>query len=103
MKLDCNTVIKGFDDKPTIGEGRIPITFQIVLGNILMLVEQNMTAEKKQTAYQLGLKLYNPAGKGILDATVDQVSFLKERVGLFGTPLVYGRFLELIGDPNKEE
>ncbi len=30
--------------------------------------------------------------------TIDQVAFLKERIGLFYGPVVYGRFLELIGD-----
>jgi hypothetical protein len=28
----------------------------------------------------------------------DQVSFIKERIGLFYGPVIYGRFLELIGD-----
>jgi hypothetical protein len=32
------------------------------------------------------------------DLTVDQVGFIKERIGLFYGPVVYGRFLELIGD-----
>jgi len=54
--------------------------------------------EKKQEAFQIGVKLFGGKKRSEYDLTTDQVKFLKDRIGLIYGPVAYGRFLELIGD-----
>lgn len=56
-----------------------------------------MTAEAKLKAFQIGVKL-NAKKLAEYDLTIDQVAFIKTRIGIFFGPIIYGRFLELIGD-----
>jgi hypothetical protein len=75
------------------------LTFRTVIENTLNSHDEKhpLTAEKKLHAFQIGVKLFSKKLEQY-DLTVDQVGFIKERVGLFYGPVVYGRFLELIGD-----
>ena len=56
-----------------------------------------LTAEKKLYAFQVGVKIFSKKLPEY-DLTIGQVSFIKERIGLFYGPVIYGRFLEWIGD-----
>ena len=102
MKINFNTPIMKFDGTPVLEDAK-PLTFLSIVDSILNLQEQGkpLTAEQKQTAYQIGMKMY--ASKKETDLTVNQVAFLKERMGVFASPLAYGRFLELIGEGQEEE
>ena len=75
------------------------LTFRFVIENAINLQTdaQPLTAEKKLKAFQIGVKL-NYKKLAEYDLTVEQIAFVKERVGLFYSPVVYGRFLEAIGD-----
>jgi hypothetical protein len=101
MKLNINQPIKDFSGKPIeIGEQeKTSLTFRSVIETTLNSQSEAhpLTAEKKLHAFQIGVKLFSKK----LDEytlTIDQVAFIKERIGLFYGPVIYGRFLELIGD-----
>lgn len=105
MKLDFGQVIKKFDGHPLFDEDEKVVTFLPIVEGVLSLQEEGkpLSAEKKQMAFQIGVKLYSSKKKGECDLTVDQVKFLKERMGIFTNTLVYGRFCELIGDLQADE
>ena len=75
------------------------LTYRNVIENAINLQSdaQPLTAEKKLKAFQIGVRL-NAKKLAEYDLTVDQIAFVKERVGMFYSPVVYGRFLQLVGD-----
>jgi hypothetical protein len=114
MKIKIDQPIKDFAGKPIEAEknpatrGRDGIVTPAVMEIVTFrtIIEQSLnaqsdahplTAEKKLQAFQIGVKLFTKKLEQY-DLTVDQASFLKERIGLFYGPVVYGRFLELIED-----
>ena len=100
MKLNIDQPILDFAGNIVqIGDDQHVLTFRTVIESALNTQADNapLTAEKKLQAFQIGVRLLSKK----LDEyslTIDQVAFLKERIGLFYGPVVYGRFLELIGD-----
>jgi hypothetical protein len=101
MKLNIDQPIKDFSGKLIeLGDKeKIVLTFRTVIENTLNSQSEQypLTSEKRLQAFQIALKLFSKK----LDEytlTIDQVAFIKERVGLFYGPVIYGRFLELIGD-----
>jgi hypothetical protein len=80
-------------------DNKVILTFRFAIENTLNARSDQhpLTSEKKLQAFQIGVKLFS-RNLAEYDLTVDQISFLKERIGLFYSPVVYGRFLELIGD-----
>ena len=118
MKLNLDQPIKDFDGVKNLEDVKTPATMKA--GEITPAVMQDftfknaiekilngqdeqhiLTAEKKTQAFQIGVKIFGKKLKEY-DLTTDQVGFLKERIGLFSSPIVYGRFLELIGDMKPE-
>lgn len=99
MKIKIDQPIKNFDGSDLEPEKGKALTYRKVIENAINLQSeaQPLTAEKKLKGFQIGIKL-NAKKLEAYDLTVDQVGFIKERVGLFYTPIIYGRFLELIGD-----
>jgi hypothetical protein len=98
MKLNIDQPIMDFSGKEIQVEGNC-LTFRTIIETTLNSHSDQhpLTAEKKLQAFQIGVKLFSKK----LDEytlTIDQVSFIKERIGLFYGPVIYGRFLELIGD-----
>jgi len=108
MKIKIDQPIKDFNGKALeAGEkDKTPVTFRPVIENALSAQsgEHPLTSEKKLYAFQIGVRLFSKK-LAEYDLTVEQIAFLKERIGLFYNPVVYGRFLELIGDEaiTKEE
>jgi hypothetical protein len=101
MKIKIDQPIKNFDGS-TIempGPDKIPFTFRKVIENVInsQVDTAPLTSEKKLYAFQIGIRLFSKRLPEY-DLTVDQVQFIKERIGLFYGPVIYGRFLELIGD-----
>jgi hypothetical protein len=101
MKIKIDQSIKNFDGHVIeIGEKEKTVfTFRTVIENTLNSQSEShpLTSEKKLQAFQIGVKLFSKKLPEY-DLTVDQISFIKERIGLFYGPVIYGRFLELIGD-----
>lgn len=103
MKIKIDQVIKNFDGTDIAEDidsnKKVKVTFRAIIERTLHLHnDQNpLTAEKKQMAYQIGMKLLSKK-LDEYDLTIDQIAFLKERIGNFYGPIIYGRFLELIGD-----
>ena len=115
MKIKIDQPVRNFDGTtiesvktPAVrnADGRIIVpaeiemlTFRTVIENAINLQTeaQPLTAEKKLRAFQIGVKL-NAKRLAEYELTVDQIVFVKERVGTFYSPVVYGRFLQLIGD-----
>jgi hypothetical protein len=99
MKLKIDQPVLDFSGKPVENEKKEIVTFRTIIETTLnaQTNDQPLTSEKKLYAFQIGVKLF---GKKLLeyDLTVDQVTFIKDRIGLFYGPVIYGRFLELIGD-----
>jgi hypothetical protein len=98
MKLVIDQPIQDFSGK-SIVIGDTVLTFRTVIENTLNSQSEQhpLTAEKKLHAFQIGVKLFSKK-LDQYDLTIDQVAFIKERVGFFYGPVIYGRFLELIGD-----
>jgi hypothetical protein len=81
--------------------GQEVVTFRTIIEGALNQPgerDQVLTAAKKLTAYRIGINLLGGKKRAEYDVSSDQVAFLKERIGMFYSPVVYGRFLELIGD-----
>ena len=95
MKLNIDQPIKDFSDKSIqVGDkDKTSLTFRTVIETTLNSHSEQypLTAEKKLQAFQIGLKLF---GKKLPEytLTIDQVAFIKERIGLFYGPVIYGRF-----------
>lgn len=87
--------------KPTLS---VPLTLRSILEQVLssQIDGKPSTAEEKIKAYRIGIRLL---GKKLVeyDLTTDQIVFLKDRLGQLTSPVVYGRFLELIGDEAVKE
>ena len=102
MKLNLDQNILAFDGVTTLDTApndKTPVTYRKVIEMALNLESSQvpLTAEQKLKAFQIGLKI-NIKKLKEYDLTTDQLAFIKERLGIFFGPIVYGRFLELIGD-----
>lgn len=107
MRIKIDQPIKDFSGKPIELPNKDSLTFRVAIENSISYIDEShpMTGEKKLQAFQIGVKL-NAKKLELYDLTVDQTAFVKERIGILYNPIVYGRFLELIGDENvkvKEE
>lgn len=101
MKIRIDQPIMDWEGKvvPSGETDTTPFTFRAVIGNCLNFQNNDnpLTAQKKLQAFQIGVKLFSKK-LDEYDLTIDQVTFIKERIGIFYGPVIYGRFLELIGD-----
>lgn len=107
MKLNVDQNVLNFDGTAVQDEKGEDLTYRSVIELALNLQDQahQMTAEEKLKAFQIGVRL-NSNKRSEYDLTVDQLHFLKERIGIYFSTTVYGRFLELIQDEsvqNREE
>lgn len=102
MRIDVTQAIKDFKNEPVLNENKEPVTFRDI-ASVAINTEDNehrMTAEKKNQAFQIGIKLWSDKE---VDLTVDQAALIKERVGLFYSPAVYGRVCEMLeGEKNTQ-
>jgi hypothetical protein len=101
MKILTSQVLKDYEGKDisetVTKDGKIvenPVTLRAVISTSLNTLFQNepQTAEEKSKIFQLSLKLY--AGKEP-DFTVDDLAFIKTKVGKVYNALVYGRVCEV--------
>jgi len=94
MKIDLNAKLLNFKEEEIKDEKGEAIEARTIIANALVAEDREhpLTAEKKNEAFQIGLKLYSKEP----DFTVNQLAFMKERVGLFYNALIYGRICEII-------
>ncbi len=93
MKVDVSGVIKNYEGKPLKESGN-PLTWRTVFSAALNATAERevRTAEDKAKSFQISNKLFKDKE---VKLTVDDMAFIKERVGKFFSPLVYGRTCEL--------
>lgn len=99
MKVNLTQPIKNYDGK-LIKDEKDKLTLKKVLVVALNSQDKNevITPEQKSKIYQLSLKMYESKEPNF---TVDDLSFIKERVGKFWSALVYGRVCDLIDNKEK--
>jgi hypothetical protein len=68
-------------------------SFAVALNHAAQGENEVFTPEQKSKIYELTTKLYK---KKELDLTLDDRSFLKERVGKVYGPLIYGRICDIL-------
>jgi hypothetical protein len=96
MKINVIAFISNYDGKPVLGENKKPVDLRTIFSfalNNQVQGETPQTAEQKNKIFQLSLKLYKDKE---VDFTVDDLAFIKERVGKVWSPLIYGRVCEII-------
>lgn len=94
MKIDVSSHLLDFKGEEILDDDKKSIEARTIIANALVSEnnEHILTVEEKNKAFQIGLKLFSKEP----DFTVDQLAFIKERVGFFYNALVYGRICELI-------
>ena len=99
MKIKIDDPILDYDGTPIPGA-----TFRQVFSNVLHSASQQdvLTAEDKQKGFQIGVKLFEKK-LDEYDLTTDQIAYLKRRINVFHGELIYGRFLQLIGDLSNDK
>lgn len=97
-KLKLNQPIMGLDNRPLKDEKQAVLELGEVIGQILVLNEEGMSAEKKYQAFKIAIAM---AGKDEIELDTEDAAFVLERVGKYGSPVLYGR-LKQIMDPPKE-
>lgn len=72
-----------------------PLTYRVIFSIALntWLKDEQPTAEDKGKIYQLSTKIYSSDEP---DFTVDDLAFIKERVGKVHNALIYGRVSDLL-------
>lgn len=102
MKINVKRHLLNFEGKDILDDKNKPVEARTVIANALVSEDQDhrLTGEKKTQAFQIGLKLW---GDKEVDLTVDQLAFIKERVGIFHNALIFGRICELLEGKTEEK
>jgi len=103
MKILISSYIKNFKGEDMLDEvTKKPVEARSIIATAMVAEnnENKLTPEKKNQAFQIGIKLY---AHDEIDLTIEQMAFIKERVGIFYGALVYGRISELFDGKKVEE
>lgn len=98
MRIKVTQVLKNYKGKDILQQNSkdkldLRTTISTAINATPMPPAKPMTAEDKNKAYQISLKVW---AKKEVDFTVDQLAFIKEKVGIVYNPLVYGRVCEIL-------
>lgn len=98
MRINLREVLKDYEGKEVKDPKGDLFTVGDTIGLSLntWLQEELPTAEDKGKVYQLSLKTY---GHKESDFTVNELAFIKERVGKVCSALIYGRICDLFDKP----
>lgn len=102
MRINPDQIIMGYDDKPVEVPAGKDSTKEMTLRSVIIFAlnsidrSKPLTAEKKNQAFQICVRMR--PGKP-LDLKVEDLAFIKERVGIFYNALVYGRVGEVFDSP----
>lgn len=106
MRIKLKTAVTDYEGTPIPGQnGEGTLNYFDIFINALngQIQGEILTAEKKSMIYQLSKKIYEEKEPNF---TTEQLSLIKERVGLVYAPIVYGRVCDLIdgtGEPEVKE
>ncbi len=105
MRINITQKIQDYDGKdiPLSVEDSTPLTIKDIFFTALNNPgkDEMLTAEDKNKAFQLCVKMTQ---QNEVDFTVDDLSFIKERVNkIWTSPLICGKVNELIEGPREEE
>ena len=95
MKINVRSHIKNFKGEDLLNEEtKKPVEARDIISQALIFEDREhiLTAEKKNQAFQIGIKLWQ---HDEIDLTVEQMAFIKERVGIYFNPIIFGRITEL--------
>lgn len=100
MRLKVTETIKDYEGKALPADDG-ELTFRGVFSTALnnAAAGEDIPAEQKGKLFAISVKLFSSSE---VNLTSDEVALVKERVGkVLGSPLVYGRVLEFLGDIEK--
>ena len=102
MKIKVTQVLKDYEDKPILQNGK-PLTFRDMVSTALNAVqlreEKDLTPEDKNMAFQLSIKLW---ASEEVDFSIEELAFAKKRCeAVLLSPLVLGRVCEIFKEKNK--
>lgn len=102
MKVNLLQLILDYEGKPVKDENGKEIELRAILSTALnsQLRDEILTAEDKNKIFQLSVKLWKDDEA---DFTVDDLAFMKERVGKIHTPLAFGRVAEIFEGKKEED
>lgn len=100
MTINTNAVLLNYKNEPIIQKDGVEekeLTVKEALTTSLNSTGPGeiLTADKKNKIFQLSLKIH---ANDQLELTVDDAAFIKERVGIIYSAIVYGRICEILGD-----
>lgn len=98
MKVDVTQILTDYQGKDlTQGPKKEKLELRSVISTAVNTMnlqgEKSMTSEEKNKAYQISTRVWS---KKEVDFTVEQLAFIKEKVGKVYNPLVYGRICDII-------
>jgi hypothetical protein len=93
------SVVLGDDNRPVQEPELLRNYLAVALNNAAQSENEIFTPEQKAKIYELTTKLYK---RKEVDLTLDDRSFLKERVGKVYGPLIYGRICDILEEKEPE-
>ncbi len=98
MKIKVIQALKDYEGKDILQQdSKDKLDLRTVISTAInatpMPPAKQISAEEKNKAYQISLKVW---AKKEVDLTVDQLAFIKEKVGIVYNPLVYGRVCDIL-------
>ena len=95
MKIDVMQSVRDYEGRPVKDGADKNLSLRTVISASInaSVGDKPMTAEDKNKAFQISLKVW---GDKVVDLTVDQLAFIKTKVGEVYNPLVYGRVCQII-------
>lgn len=98
MKIDFGQSLREFLTDDAIKDGDKPATLGLACINSLLAPDQNdnPTGEEKLRRYHLAMRIRDSIGAGGLDLPVEDLAYIKERMGKTHTVLIYGQVSEML-------
>ena len=104
MRIDVTQHIKDYkgEDIKTSEDSNLELrdVISTAINTLPTQKEKQMTTEQKNKAYQISIKIWSDK---IVDFTVDDRKFIKDKVGEVYTPLIYGRVSDIFEEKDSDD